>query len=179
MINLFLLKYTNLRKKLRHYDKGIAILTGKIPRGKYEGKYFNGIDFDNKKAIDEICKSLGFKDINELAKWTWVEQHKDNLDKAHIYIISTKPFKNKGRIANKAELESLNELPAIEVKCEKQTMFTAPSIHQNGHPYEVLGVKEPVLCDDFEIHLDNIFRKYDIEYLNQDNSNNNHNSQIT
>ena len=161
-----------LRKKLRHYDKGIAILTGKIPRGKYEGKYFNGIDFDNKKAIDEICKSLGFKDINELAKWTWVEQHKDNLDKAHIYIISTKPFKNKGRIADKVELESLNVLPAIEVKCEKQTMFTAPSMHQNGHPYEILGVKEPILCDEFETHLDNIFKKYNIEYIEHNNINN-------
>ena len=39
------------------------------------------------------------------------------------------------------KLESLNEIPAIEVKCERQTMFTAPSIHQDGHPYEILGVK--------------------------------------
>ena len=46
-------------------------------------------------------------------------------------------------------------------------MFTAPSIHSDGYPYEVLGVKEPVLCDEFEIHLDNIFRTYNIEYLQQ------------
>ena len=52
-------------------------------------------------------------------------------------------------------------------------MFTAPSIHQDGYPYEVLGVKEPILCDEFEIHLDNIFRKYNIEYLKQNNNNNN------
>jgi P4 family phage/plasmid primase-like protien len=166
------------RKEKGEYDNGLAVMTGRINKGKNEGKYLIGIDCDNKKAKEEICKSLRFKDINDLAKWTWVEQHKDNLDKAHIYILSTKPFKNKGRNPDKIKLESLNEIPAIEVKCEKQTMFTAPSIHQNGHPYEILGVKEPILCDEFETHLDNIFRKYDSEYLNQDNSNNNHNSKL-
>ena len=69
------------RKKLGHYNGGIAILTGRIWRGKYEGKSLIGIDCDNKKAIDEICNSLSFKDINELANWTIVEQHKDNQEK--------------------------------------------------------------------------------------------------
>ena len=91
-----------------------------------------GIDCDNKKTIDEICKKLTFKNIDELANWTWTEQHKDNPNKAHIYIISTKPFKNKGRNADNAEAESLNQIPAIEIKCERQTMFVAPSIHKDG-----------------------------------------------
>lgn len=160
------------RKKLGHYNNGITVMTGKIHKGINKDKYLIGIDCDNPKAIEEICKNLGYKDINGLGNWTRVEQHKDNLDKAHIYILSTKPFKNKGRDPKFTELESKNEVPAIEVKCERQTMFTAPSIHQNGHPYEVLGVKEPVLCDEFEIHLDNIFKKYGIEYLYQSNNNN-------
>ena len=72
------------RKKKGEYDNGIAVMTGRIYKGKNEGKYLIGIDCDNKKAIDEICKSLGFKDIDELSNWTWVEQHKDNLIK-HIF----------------------------------------------------------------------------------------------
>jgi len=44
-----------LRKKNGEYAKGIAILMGKIWRGKYEGQYLNGIDCDNKQAIEEIC----------------------------------------------------------------------------------------------------------------------------
>ena len=162
------------RKKMGHYNIGIAILTGRIWRGKYEGKYLVGIDCDNKKAIDEICDSLGFKDINELAKWTWVEQHKDNLDKAHIYIISTKPFKNKGRNVNHSTSHSLNEIPAIEIKCERQTMFTAPSMHENGvHAYEILGTREPILCDDLESHIDKILKKYSIQYIQQQQDNEN------
>ena len=152
-------------------------MTGRIYKGKNEGKYLIGIDCDNKKAIDEICNSLGFKDINELSNWTWVEQHKDNTNKTHIYILSTKPFKTKGRNPEKTEAELSNEDPAIEIKCERQTMFTAPSIHEDGYPYEILGTREPILCDEFEPHVDNIFKKYKIEYL-QNNSDNNNSSKL-
>ncbi|HSF49323.1 MAG TPA: phage/plasmid primase, P4 family [Nitrososphaeraceae archaeon] len=166
-------------KEKGEYDNGIAVMTGRIHKGKNEGKYLTGIDCDNKKAIDEICNSLGFKNIDELANWTWVEQHKDNPDKAHIYILSTKSLKNKGKDPKKVEIESLNEIPAIEVKCERQNMFTAPSIHEDGYPYEILGTREPVLCnDEFENHLDNIFRKYGIEYLHNSSEQNNNNSTL-
>jgi bifunctional DNA primase/polymerase-like protein len=167
------------RKEKGEYDKGIAVMTGRLHRGKNEGKYLIGIDCDNKKAIDEICNSLGLKDINKLAGWTWVEQHKDNVDKAHIYILSSKSLKNKGRDPKKVEAESLNEIPAIEVKCERQTMFTAPSIHEDGYPYEILGTREPVLCDEFELHLDKISRKYTIEYLHNSTEQNNNNNNST
>jgi putative DNA primase/helicase len=164
------------RKEKGEYNNGLAVMTGPIHRGKNEGKYLVGIDCDNRKAIDEICIELGFKNIDELSKWTWTEQHKDNLNKAHIYILATKPFKNKGRDPKFTELESRNEVPAIEIKCERQNMFTAPSIHANGYPYEILGTKEPALCDEFESHLDNIFRKYGIDYLFQEANNSNLNS---
>ena len=88
------------RKRNGEYNKGIAILTGKSWRGKYKGKYLIGIDCDNKKAIEEICTKDGNTiPLKELAKWTIVEQHIDNPEKAHIYILSTKPFKNKSSTA--------------------------------------------------------------------------------
>jgi hypothetical protein len=46
-------------------------------------------------------------------------------------------------------------------------MFCSPSIHENGYRYEILGIKEPALSDEYELHLDNIFKKYGIEYIQQ------------
>ena len=124
------------RKRNGEYNKGIAIVTGPIWRGKNKGKYLNGIDCDNKKAIEEICNKDGITmSLEELAKWTIVEQHKDNPDKAHIYIMSTRPFKNKSSTAINQKLVNdinNNDIPAIEVKCEKHIMFCTPSIHKEG-----------------------------------------------
>jgi hypothetical protein len=150
------------RKGNREYKKGIAIVTGKIWRGKNKGKYLTGIDCDNKKAIEEICNRDGNTiPLEELAKWTIVEQHKDNPDKAHIYLMSTKPFKNKSSTAINHKLVddiNNNEVPLIEVKCEKRIMFVSPSMHRDGYPYEILDCKEPALCDEFEYHLNSIFK---------------------
>ena len=164
------------RKKNGEYNNGIAIVTSRIWRGLNEGKYLIGIDCDNKKAIEEICIRNGKTiTLEELAQWTIVEQHKDNVDKAHIYILSTKAFKNKSRnINNNSNSELSTQIPAIEVKCEKRIMFVSPSMHENGaYPYEILGTKKPVICDEFEVHLDNIFRKYGIEYIEKNKENNN------
>jgi len=167
------------RKKNGEYNKGIAIVTGKIWRGKNKGKYLVGIDCDNKKAIEEICTKEGkIISLEKLSNWTIVEQHKDNPDKAHIYIIAAKPFKNKSSTAINLELNKdsdNNDIPAIEVKCEKHLMFCAPSIHRNGYPYEILDCKEPALCDEFEYHLNNIFKKSGILYLDSNNPNDNNN----
>src|SRR5215211_4874893 len=93
------------RKEKGEYDHGIAVMTGRIhKKGKNEGKYLIGIDCDNKKSIEEICTRDGkIITLEELANWTRVEQHKDNLEKAHIYILSTKPFRNKSRNVKFAE----------------------------------------------------------------------------
>ena len=33
-------------------------------------------------------------------------------------------------------------------------------MHENGvYPYEILGIREPILCDEFELHIDNICKK--------------------
>ena len=165
----------NKRKRNGEYNNGIAIVTGKIWRGKHKGKYLIGIDCDNKKAIEEICTKDGKTILlDELAKWTIVEQHKDNSDKAHIYIIATKPFKNKSSTTTNPKL--VNDIPAIEVKCEKHIMFCAPSFHKGGCPYEILDCKEPAHCDEFEYHLNDIFEKYGIPYLESNNQTNNSNT---
>ncbi|HET9806152.1 MAG TPA: bifunctional DNA primase/polymerase, partial [Nitrososphaeraceae archaeon] len=166
-----------LRKNNGEYDKGIAIVLGKIWRGKYQGQYLNGIDCDNRKAIEEIC-SYGNTTISlqQLANWTIVEQHEDQPDRMHVYIRSTKPFRKKSSNNTNPELLKkidANDIPAFEVKGLGQhgIFFCTPSIHKNGDPYQIIGTKEPVLCDEFENHLNNICKKHGIQYLD-DYSNN-------
>jgi hypothetical protein len=161
------------------FSNGMAIILGKVWHNKQKsGLYLNAIDADNRKTIEEICtydgKSISIKD---LAKWTLVEQHLDNTSRAHIYIYSkTKPFAKKSSDKAKVEcatkLES-NDIPAIEVKGEGKhgTMFCCPSFHKNGHRYQILEKLEPAIADDFEKHIDNICKKYGINYLANDNGN--------
>jgi P4 family phage/plasmid primase-like protien len=170
------------RKRNGNYDNGIAVMTGRLYKGQYKDKYLIGIDCDNRKAIEEICTRDGKTiTLSELSDWTIVEQHKDNPNKAHIYILSTKAFKNKGKDSNNnSNPESLTQIPSIEIKCEKRIMFVSPSMHENGkYPYEMLGTRELALCDEFELHIDNIFKKYGIEYLQtEENYNNNRSSSL-
>jgi hypothetical protein len=50
-------------------------------------------------------------------------------------------------------------------------LFCCPSIHKNGHSYQILGTQEPVIGDGFEQHIDNICKKYGISYLTDGNDN--------
>ena len=64
------------------FNGGVAIILGKVWRGKYKDYFLNGIDCDNKKAVEEICyykeKNIS---VEELASKTLVEYHKDQPDK--------------------------------------------------------------------------------------------------
>jgi len=163
-------------KKEEKFDSGIAIILGKIWRGNYKGKYLVGIDCDNQKAIDECC-TIGHEKkitIEQLANQTIVEQHRDQPNKAHIYILSTKLVKKKSSDkvnTDNSEKINGNDIPAIEVKGsgEHGIMCCWPSIHKNGFPYEIIGTKTPVLMDDIEEQIDKILQKYGIPYLDKSN----------
>jgi putative DNA primase/helicase len=163
----------NQWKTENKFSKGMAVILGKVWHNKQKyGLYLNGIDADNLKAIEEVCTYSGKTiSIQDLANWTLVEQHPDNTNKAHIYIYSRhKPFakKSSDKTAREAvKLIESNEIPAIEVKGEggKSTLFCCPSVHQDGHRYQILGTQDPVIADDFEGHINNICKKYGLNYL--------------
>jgi hypothetical protein len=137
------------------------------------------IDGDNRLAIQEICTRNGKTiSIEELGKWTLVEQHKDAPDRAHIYIISEKPFPTKASDKGKPSLGNkiaTNEIPAIEVKSVGGLAFAWNSMHQDGCRYEFVdgeldrGVKEKkaALCDVFKEHINSICKKYGLQYLDE------------
>ena len=158
------------------FNNGIAIVLGKVWHNPHKTSLFLiGIDLDNQKAIEEICNHDGNSiSLLQLSQWTLVEQHLDDLSKAHILLYSRKPFPKKSSDNHSLsdKLES-NEIPAIEVKGlgSHGILFVSPSIHQNGIPYQILGTLEPVIADDFVNHLDNICKKYSIPYLSANTGN--------
>ena len=149
------------------FNKGIAVILGKVWHNPVKKElYLIGIDLDNRKAIEEVA----IKGLEDLAKYVIVEQHKDDATKAHILLYSHKPFPKKSSDKtniNTANKIQANEIPAIEVKGlgSHGILFVSPSIHQNGHPYQIIGIKEPEIRDDFVQHVNNICRKYSIPYL--------------
>jgi hypothetical protein len=160
------------------FSDGIAVILGKVWHNKQKsGLYLNGIDADNLKAIEEICTyDSKFISIEELAKWTIVEQHIDDTSKAHVYVYSHKPFAKKSSDKISYNIDLINKIeksniPAIEVKGQGQhgVLFCSPSVHKNGYNYQILGTKEPVIADDFEQHIDNICRIHGISYLENGN----------
>jgi len=100
-----------------------------------------------------------------MAQKTLVEQHKDNLEKAHMYFYSPMPFPKKGA----------DGVIGIEVKGsgEHGLAFCSPSIHQDGHPYQIIGTTEPVVLNTKQAremmqHINRICLKYGLEYFEKD-----------
>ncbi|CAN5235912.1 hypothetical protein BH18THE2_BH18THE2_34620 [soil metagenome] len=156
------------------FNNGIAIILGKVWHNPHKTDlYLIGIDLDNQKAIVEVA----VKGLEDLAKHVIVEQHKDDTSRAHVLLYSHKPFPKKS--SNKTNVDTANriqsnEIPAIEVKGlgSHGILFVSPSIHQNGHPYQIIDTKEPEILDDFVQHIDNICKKYSIPYLDENGNGN-------
>jgi P4 family phage/plasmid primase-like protien len=167
------------RKKNGEYNKGIAIIPGKIWRGPFKGKYLCAIDLDNKKAIEEFCRD----GLDELKQKTLVEQT-SNLEKMHLYFIVDKEIPNKA--SDKCNTEILkkinaNEIPALEVKSNgKGIMFCANSPHQKDGNYRIMGTLKPEVfpASMVEERISLVCKKYTIPYRfcnNGDNNNSNFN----
>ena len=146
-------------KKTNQFKDGFIIILSKIWRGINEGKYLIGIDIDKELGIKEICTRNGKTiTLSELGHKTLVEQHTDDLTKAHVYFISPIPF----------PLKSSDTFVGIEVK---KYMVPAPNTHKNGNIYEIIGnSKEPLELNQKQAlelirHIDTICRKYGLKYL--------------
>ena len=146
-------RYENWKKD-GSFDKGIAIICGKIWRGAYKDKYLACIDIDDKKGIEEFLIHFGeYDNLEKLSQKTIVEQHKDDPNRAHIYFIVEKPLAKKSGMGMKhTNKDDNNEVPAIEVKSvgKHGTVIVSPSIHRNGHPYEIIGNRVPTILNTHE-----------------------------
>ena len=167
-------------KRENKFADGLAIIPGKVWHGEHAGKYLIFIDCDNLKSIEEFCtrngKTVSLRDISE--KFI-VEQHKDNPNKAHIYVYSETPFIGKSSDTNKVGIEKIanNELPALEVKGlgTHGIAYCTPSVHKNGERYQIIGTTMPITLNirqahELMQHIDSFLTKYGLGYLkNADN----------
>ena len=150
-------------KREGKFEKGIAIILGQVYRGNKIGQYLIGIDIDREKGLSEFLTKT---ELQKFAEKTIVEQHKDELHRAHIYFYSSIPFPQK----------TSDSILGIEVKSrgEHGIMFVSPSIHKNGLNYEIIGsAKEPLLLRSSQAialmrHIDNICIKNGIKYLEKE-----------
>ena len=124
--------------------------------------WINGIDCDNKMAIDEFCTKFDGTQgtIHDIAKDTLVEQH-SNKEKCHILFYSKSPIKDKAQLKGE-------DIPKLEIKSGgKFILYCSGGIHKDGSPIEILDKKIPSIVDKdrLESKLESIFRKYDLEYI--------------
>jgi P4 family phage/plasmid primase-like protien len=149
------------------FEKGIAIVLGEVYRGNNIGQYLIGIDIDREKGLIEFLTKNNIQtDLHKFAEKTIVEQHTDELYRAHIYFYSPVPFPQK----------SADSILGIEVKSrgEHGIMFVSPSVHKNGFNYEIIGnAKEPFLLNleqaiELMRHIDNTCIKHGIKYLEKE-----------
>jgi hypothetical protein len=154
----------NRWKSENKFSKGIAIIPGKVWHGPdKQGLYFTFLDADTQKAIDELCSRNGESTtLQEMAQKFLVEQHKDNLQKAHIYFYSPIPFPKK----------SSDSVLGLEVKGlgEHGIAYCTNSIHKDGQPYEIIGTTNPIMltadqAKELIDHIDQVCKKYNLEYL--------------
>jgi putative DNA primase/helicase len=144
------------------FEKGMAIFPGRIYDDSKNELHWVSIDLDSKQAILEFCNIFGDRvTISELSKRFLVEQHLDNLDRAHVSLISPLPFPNKGS-DTKIGLE-------VKSNGEHGIMFVAPSLHKNGSPYKIIGTDEPSILTLSEAtmiidKIKQICKKYGLDY---------------
>jgi len=122
-----------------YQNNGIALVMGKFwDNPLMEGKYLSCIDFDNKPGIDDWCAKHGKSSLDELAEIFPIEQHADDLNRAHVYIITNdRPLRNKG--VNRSPDPSI---PAIDVMGKGKYVCCTPSTHKNGNKYRFMyGLK--------------------------------------
>jgi len=132
-------------KKSNSFSKGIAVICGKVFRGEHIEKWLNGIDLDNKTALDNFYPT---KSIEEYAQKTLIEQH-DNKDKCHIYFY-TKDRPILSKVANEDRNEGEKEAtkPQIEIKSNASTIMNCtPSPHKDGSNLRILGTMEILTVD--------------------------------
>jgi hypothetical protein len=154
----------NQWKEQGSFSQGIAIIPGKVwHRLDKQGLYFIFLDADKSNAINELCARNGKSTtLQEMAHKFIVEQHKDNLEKAHIYFYSPVPFPKK----------SPDSVLGLEIKGlgEHRIAYCTPSIHQAGQRYEITGTAEPITlteeqANELKLHIDSICKRYGLEYL--------------
>lgn len=155
------------------FNRGFAVVMGKLWRGRMTGWCIGGIDLDGELAIKEFYTENG--KIYHWEEFTLVEERES---RQHVYVCSDTPLhaKSSDMSTKGFEIEAC-KIPAIEVKgSSKFLMFPTPNINKNGSRYQIKGLREPVFLNKdrkaiLEDIIDKICKRYGLKYLNYQNGN--------
>jgi DNA replicative helicase MCM subunit Mcm2 (Cdc46/Mcm family) len=164
-------------KKAAAFKNGLAIMAGKVwHRPDKYGSFLVLLDLDKRMAIQELSNLNGKTiSLEQLASKFLVEQHQDDISKAHVYFYSKIQFAYKNADADLG----------IEVKSmgKHGVSFCCNSVHMNKDPkdtneyrYRILGdPHEPATLSKQQAiemmnHINGICIKHGIEYLAKNNN---------
>jgi len=159
------------------FRDGFGVILGKSYEGANVGEYLTLIDLDNLLAIEQFClHGDKLSTLKDLSSKFIIEQHNDNLNKAHVVFYSKKPFTSKASDASKVDdfkrKVAENLIPSFEIKAvgSDGVFFATPSLHQNGEHYDILGTLDPVTLSEAQAdgmmkHIDAICERYGLHYL--------------
>lgn len=148
------------------FKDGICILPGKVRHRAAAHLYYIVIDGDKAAGVKELLTRNGHTPtLQEVAEKWIVEQHADDPKKAHFGFYSPIPFPNKVP----------DSIIGLEVRCDSKgvtnrVVIVSPSIHKDGHPYEIIGTKDPVVLSETQAlqlkqHINQICVRNGVEYL--------------
>jgi hypothetical protein len=165
------LELHNKWKELGLFEKGIAIICGKVMHKGLMKRplFFNGLDCDNLVASSEFWK-------DGMENKTMIEQHINTPSKSHIYYL-TEDRPMKSRTSNEGNIESKGldpkKVPIIEVQSGGDLMFCSPSPHRDGSNYAVVGTTDvlSVPVEELEKMVDGVLEKYGMNYLKESKTN--------
>lgn len=119
------------------FERGMAIIPGKIYSDSNEELYWVSIDLDSQMAIKQLCAIFGPKvTLKQLSEKYLVEIHKGTPGKAHVSFLSPISFPKKNS-DTKIGLE-------VKSKGGHRIMIVSPSPHRDGTFYEILGTEQPI-----------------------------------
>jgi hypothetical protein len=117
------------------YKNGIAIITGKCLEPD-SNRFSFALDFDGWDAVvvwfGGNCEEETWNKIIEMSKKTRIEWHQDKC-KLHMILFSNRPVTNK-----KIKIKDSQ----LEIRCEKNLLFSYPSYNMDGNQYVPLGTYE-------------------------------------
>jgi hypothetical protein len=137
---------------------GVAQQTGLCHRGKFRGTFLNCLDIDNEEMMNKLLKIikelLKISSLEELTKHgIFIEQHPDDLTRAHLWMWSEKPFPAIKR-------------DGLEVKSNGMLCNMFPSFHVSGQQYTPIGDSLKILDSDGKADLNDGFVKIIDKMLN-------------
>ena len=162
------------------YDKGVGVMCGRLWRGEHKSNYLTCIDADSQVAVDELCRDQnGISKISNLANKTLVEGHDDDLGRIKVFYITPTPLNGKAINKDNNFKNANTSKPSLEIKGISKNgkfgiAFVSPSLHRDGRPYRHLGTQEITVLDKeekekLELQLQDICKKYGMEYLQNEN----------